>query len=126
MILNRSSISRIKRKPTSEEIVAPWKSIKMDRLKSGLIASVWLSPHPSILATPEMFVYLIISNSYIDFHFLLRHNPGSKRAVLFIRDHLPEGQKGEQAKRCKGKKNNLMDSLLASVPFGLFARFLCA
>jgi hypothetical protein len=39
------------------EMVAPWKSIMMARLKSGLIASFWHSPQPNILATPEVLVY---------------------------------------------------------------------
>jgi hypothetical protein len=39
--------------PVSDEMVALWKSIMMDRLKSGRIASFWLSPHPITLKTPE-------------------------------------------------------------------------
>jgi hypothetical protein len=57
MILKRSSISRSRINPVSEEMVAPWKSIMIDRLKSGRIASFWLSPLLSTLATPEMLFY---------------------------------------------------------------------
>jgi hypothetical protein len=57
MILKRSSISRSRRKPTSEVIVAPWKSIMMVGLKSGRIASFWLSPLSRTLKTPELLFY---------------------------------------------------------------------
>jgi hypothetical protein len=49
MILKRSSISRISRKPTSEVLVAPMKSIMIARLKSGRTTSFRLSPLMSIL-----------------------------------------------------------------------------
>ena len=58
IILKRSSISRIRRKPTSEVIVAPWKSIMMVRLKSGRITSFWLSPLLSIFEPPDLLIIL--------------------------------------------------------------------
>jgi hypothetical protein len=57
MILKRSSISRNSINPGSEEMAAPWKSIRMDRLKSGRIASVWLSPQLRILEAAKMPIY---------------------------------------------------------------------
>jgi hypothetical protein len=44
------------RKPTSEVIVAPWKSIMMVRLKSGRITSFWLSPLLSIFEPPDLLI----------------------------------------------------------------------
>lgn len=39
------------------EIVAPWKSIMMDRLKSGRIASFRLSPLAGTLETSKSLIY---------------------------------------------------------------------
>ena len=50
-------------KPVSEEIVAPWKSIVMARLKSGWITSYWLSPLARIFEPPDLLImppYIII------------------------------------------------------------------
>ena len=57
MILKRSSTSRSKMNPVSEEMMAPWKSIMMARLKSGRINSFWLSPLSSTLEPPELLIY---------------------------------------------------------------------
>ena len=68
--MKRLSTSRIRRKPTSEVILAPWKSILMARVKSGRIPSFWLSPLPSSLDPPNDDYYSLyqivrhITNNY--------------------------------------------------------------
>jgi hypothetical protein len=45
-------------KLVSEEIVAPWKSIVMARLKSGWITSYWLLPIASTFEPPDLLIML--------------------------------------------------------------------
>ena len=57
--ISRPSLSRTGRKPTSEVILAAWKSIMMDRLKSGRITPFRLSPLASILETHPLLIILL-------------------------------------------------------------------
>ena len=53
----------------------------MERLKSGLIASLWRSPQSSILAAPEKFIYTLYIKQLCLFPPLLWHNLGYHRQL---------------------------------------------